>query len=202
MAGNRVRKVLPSSCPSYAAGFTGEMTLAVITILFRWLHRNFVLFLPTAYFNSASSRKLILTIIITFSLIDLRKQFEHKATATMSSGTSVTDEKISASKIEPLSSEVKTNTPHDQGSRGVAGTDHSIDASRIEPLGGAGHYKHPAPHADSHGVVGRDETIQGAKLEPLEGKGSEPTSKSTGLDDEEVDASRINPLGEVREELS
>jgi len=50
--------------------------------------------------------------------------------------------------------------------------------------------------------VGRDETIQGAKLEPLEGKGSEPTSKSTGLDDEEVDASRINPLGEVREEMS
>jgi hypothetical protein len=65
-----------------------------------------------------------------------------------------------------------------------------------------GQYQHPEPHADSQGVVGRDEAIQGAKIEPLEGGRGTTTSKQPGLDDEHVDASRINPLGEVREEAS
>jgi hypothetical protein len=30
----------------------------------------------------------------------------------------------------------------------------------------------------------------------------EATSKQSGLDDEQVDASRINPMGEVREEMA
>lgn len=66
---------------------------------------------------------------------------------------------------------------------------------------GLGQYQHPAPHADSQGVVGRDEAIQGAKIDPLSGKENVSTTKSTGLDDEQVDASRINPMGEVREEM-
>ncbi|KAK5464953.1 hypothetical protein LTS15_001516 [Exophiala xenobiotica] len=119
----------------------------------------------------------------------------------MSSGTSGSDEKISGTKIDPLASETKANQPHDQSSRGVAGTDRSIDKTRIDPLGGAGQYRHPAAHADSQGVVGRDETIQGAKIDPLSGKGNASTTKSAGLDDEQVDASRINPMGEVREEM-
>ncbi|KIW12591.1 hypothetical protein PV08_09869 [Exophiala spinifera] len=117
------------------------------------------------------------------------------------SGTSGSDEKISATKIDPLASDTKANQPHDQSSRGATGTDRSIDQSRIDPLGGAGRYKHPAPHADSQGVAGRDEAIQGAKIDPLSGKENTSTTKSPGLDDEQVDASRINPLGEVREEM-
>ncbi|OQV05142.1 hypothetical protein CLAIMM_09928 [Cladophialophora immunda] len=130
----------------------------------------------------------------------------------MSSGTSGSDEKISATKIPPLDSAVKANRPHDQSSRGAAGTDRSIDQSRIAPMGGAardaraGQYQHTAPHADSQGSVGRDETIQGAKIEPLAGKGHADvdahagTKEDAGLDDETVDAARIDPLGSVREE--
>lgn len=66
----------------------------------------------------------------------------------------------------------------------------------------AGQFQHPAPHADSQGVVGRDEAIQGAKIEPLEGNPTKGTAKSTGLDDEQIDSARIQPGGEVREELS
>ncbi|KIW97347.1 uncharacterized protein Z519_02739 [Cladophialophora bantiana CBS 173.52] len=36
-------------------------------------------------------------------------------------GTSGSDEKISATKIQPLDSEVKANLPHDQSSGGAAG---------------------------------------------------------------------------------
>ena len=57
-------------------------------------------------------------------------------------------------------------------------------------------------HANSQGVVGRDETIQGAKIEPLEGRRGEATSKQSGFDDEQVDASRINPMGVVREGMA
>lgn len=60
----------------------------------------------------------------------------------------------------------------------------------------------PAPHADSQGVAERDATIEGAKIEPLDGGRGNATSKEPGLDDELVDASRVNPLGEVREEMS
>ena len=64
-----------------------------------------------------------------------------------------------------------------------------------------GQYQHTAPHADTQGVVGRDEAVQGAKIEPLSGKEYETQLKGEGLDDEHVDASRVAPLGEVREEM-
>jgi len=50
-------------------------------------------------------------------------------------------------------------------------------------------------------VVGRDETITGAKIEPLAGEFKVAQKKMPGLDDETVDASRINPMGEVREQM-
>ncbi|KIX96809.1 uncharacterized protein Z520_07529 [Fonsecaea multimorphosa CBS 102226] len=115
-------------------------------------------------------------------------------------GTSGSDEKLSATKIQPLDSAVKEHQPHDQSSRGAAGTDRSIDQSRIDPLGGAGQYQHTAPHADSQGAVGRDATIQGTKLEPLQGGKGSSSDKNPGLDDEVVDGARINPVGSVREE--
>ena len=65
----------------------------------------------------------------------------------------------------------------------------------------SGQYQHTASHADSQGVVGRDETVQGSKIEPLTGKENETQRKGEGLDDENVDASRVAPLGEVREEM-
>jgi len=120
----------------------------------------------------------------------------------MLSGTSSSDEKISTAKIEPLASDQKEGVPLDMSSRGAIGSDRIIDQSRIDPAGGRGQYQHPEPHADSQGVVGRDETIHGAKIEPLEGGRNTSTSKQPGLDDEQVDASRISPMGEVREEMS
>ncbi len=63
----------------------------------------------------------------------------------------------------------------------------------------AGQGQHTAPHADSQGVIGRDNTIQGAKLEPLKSSTSSETSAAQGLDDEAVDAARIDPMGSVRE---
>ncbi|GME22559.1 set domain-containing protein [Neofusicoccum parvum] len=111
------------------------------------------------------------------------------------------DETISGAKIQPLDSETKHNVEHDLSSRGAAGTDHSIDHARIEPLGGHGQFQHPAPHANSQGVVGRDEAFAGAKIAPLDGKEGPTAGKSTGLDDEAVDGSRIAPLGEVREQM-
>ncbi len=66
----------------------------------------------------------------------------------------------------------------------------------------AGQYQHPEPHADSQGVVGREGVLHSTKIEPLEGKRNEATEKSTGLDDEQVDAARVQPLGEVREQMS
>ncbi|KAK8198754.1 hypothetical protein M8818_006621 [Zalaria obscura] len=63
----------------------------------------------------------------------------------MSTGASGSDEKISGAKIEPLDSETKYNTPHDQGSRGVVGTDRTIDQARIDPVGGHGEL-HRSPH--------------------------------------------------------
>ncbi|EMC99882.1 hypothetical protein BAUCODRAFT_128589 [Baudoinia panamericana UAMH 10762] len=120
----------------------------------------------------------------------------------MSSGASGSDEKISGAKIQPLDSETKYNQTHDLSSRGVAGSDRNIDQSRIEPTeGNRGQYQHTAPHVDSHGVVGRDEVVSGAKIDPLVGEVNESTRKEPGLGDEEVDAGRIAPLGEVREEM-
>jgi hypothetical protein len=88
---------------AYAAGFTGQMTLAVIPILFPWLQRFscFVLFLLAAYFNSTLSQKLILTIFITSSLIDHRKQARIQPTATMSRSVS-----------EPVPLCIELLTPH------------------------------------------------------------------------------------------
>ncbi|OTA85628.1 hypothetical protein M434DRAFT_36060 [Hypoxylon sp. CO27-5] len=106
---------------------------------------------------------------------------------------------ISKTKIEPLESEVKYNTPYDGADRGSAGSDRTIDQSRINPLGGKGQQQHTAPHANNQGVVGTDENIGKTKIQPLEGSAKEPQPPKTGLDDEAVDAARINPLGEVRE---
>ena len=55
--------------------------------------------------------------------------------------------------------------------------------------------------------MGRDEAIGGAKIEPLErdeglGEGTVSTGGGPGLDDEVVSGRRIEPGGEVREELS
>ncbi|KAI0147906.1 hypothetical protein F4776DRAFT_287957 [Hypoxylon sp. NC0597] len=106
---------------------------------------------------------------------------------------------ISKTKIEPLESEVKHNTPYDGADRGSAGSDRTIDQSRIKPLGEKGQQQHTAPHADSQGVVGTDENIGKTKIQPLESGVNESQPPRTGLDDEAVDAARINPLGEVRE---
>ncbi|KAL1652085.1 hypothetical protein SLS58_000209 [Diplodia intermedia] len=106
------------------------------------------------------------------------------------------DDTIAGAKIQPLDSPTKSNVGHDLSDRGAAGTNHSIDQTRIDPLGGH------APHANSQGVVGRDDVFAGAKLAPLEGdKYGHTIAKSSGLDDEAVDGSRINPLGEVREQM-
>ncbi|KAI4128138.1 MAG: hypothetical protein LQ338_002875 [Usnochroma carphineum] len=118
----------------------------------------------------------------------------------MSSGASGSDEKISATKIDPLASDVKANVPHDQSSRGFVGTDRTIDQARIDPVGGGDRYKHPAPHATS-GVIGNDANIDKAKIEPLEGQTPKGGEKPSGLTDEEIDAARVQPLGEVREEM-
>lgn len=61
-------------------------------------------------------------------------------------------------------------------------------------------YKHPAPHATS-GVIGNDANIDKAKIEPLEGQTPKGGEKPSGLTDEEIDAARVQPLGEVREEM-
>ncbi len=45
---------------------------------------------------------------------------------------------ISGTKIEPLDSPLKTNTPLDMSARGATGTNRTIDQARIDPLGGAG----------------------------------------------------------------
>lgn len=49
--------------------------------------------------------------------------------------------------------------------------------------------------------MGRDDVLAGAKVAPLEGKHGETIAKTAGLDDEAVDAARIAPLGEVREQM-
>lgn len=56
------------------------------------------------------------------------------------------------------------------------------------------------PHANSQGVVGRDDVIAGAKIEPLASHKMAGVPDQ-GLDDESVDAARIAPMGEVREEM-
>ena len=87
-------------------------------------------------------------------------------------------------------------------SQGVAGSDRNINQARISPVeGNRGQYQHAEPHADTQGVVGRDETIQGAKVDPLMSQTNEATRNNQGLDDEQVAASRVEPLGSVREEM-
>ena len=85
-------------------------------------------------------------------------------------GASGSDEKISASKIQPLDSETKHDQPHDQSSRGAAGSDRNIDQARIDPLGEQDQSHGTALQGDEQGVVGSDKTIGEAKIEPLEGK--------------------------------
>lgn len=63
-----------------------------------------------------------------------------------------------------------------------------------------GQYKHPAPHATA-GVIGSDANIDKSKIEPLEGDVAKGGQQPSGLTDEEVDAARVQPLGEVREEM-
>ncbi len=64
-----------------------------------------------------------------------------------------------------------------------------------------GQYAHPIPVTHSGGSAGTDETLQGSKIEPLQGKEDVGTRKTEGLSDEGVDGARIQPLGEVREEM-
>jgi hypothetical protein len=45
------------------------------------------------------------------------------------------NENISASKVQPLDSEIKKGVSHDESDRGVAGTDRTLDQARTEPLG-------------------------------------------------------------------
>ena len=53
--------------------------------------------------------------------------------------------------------------------------------------------------------MGEESNIGKTKIEPLEEEGSGDARKggqgSAGLTDEQVDAARIKPLGEVREEI-
>lgn len=60
------------------------------------------------------------------------------------------------------------------------------------------------PHVEPHatlGSVGRDGTIDSSKIEPLAAslKQRRKSDTSQGLDDEAVDAARIEPMGEVRQ---
>lgn len=71
----------------------------------------------------------------------------------MSSGASGSDEKISASKIQPLDSETKYNQTHDLSSRGVAGSDRNIDQTRINPTEGNRGRFHAAPLRDLEHTV-------------------------------------------------
>lgn len=94
--------------------------------------------------------------------------------------------------------------------RGLILWEDEVSQSQFSPLfscsrvngNSIGQYQHPEPHADSQGVVGRDETIAGAKIDPLAGKNKQAETELPGLDDENVDSSRIPPMGEVREEMS
>ncbi|KAI1461824.1 hypothetical protein F4805DRAFT_453061 [Annulohypoxylon moriforme] len=106
---------------------------------------------------------------------------------------------ISKTKIEPLESEIKHNSPYDGSDRGSAGSSRTIDQTRIQPLGGKSQHQHTAPHADSHGVVGTVEDIGKVRIPPLESDSHEAQNPRTGLDDEVIDAARIDPLGSVRE---
>ncbi|KZF24474.1 hypothetical protein L228DRAFT_245413 [Xylona heveae TC161] len=118
----------------------------------------------------------------------------------MSSGASGSDEKISAAKIDPLASTMKQGVPHDQSSRGAVGTDRNIDRSRIAPLAGHAHHHHVAPHADTSGVVGHEHTIASTKIDPLSRTTHTPVPPDTGLDIEDIDSSRIEPMGEVEDD--
>ncbi|MCJ1248755.1 hypothetical protein MMC30_005974 [Trapelia coarctata] len=110
----------------------------------------------------------------------------------------------SGAKIDPLASETKKGTPLDTSSQGVAGTDRNIDQARIHLLGGHGQYQHTTPHVSSGGVAGTDEAIQGAKIDPMapgDAEGKKAQGSGMGLEDEAVDAARIEPVGSVREEI-
>lgn len=56
------------------------------------------------------------------------------------------------------------------------------------------------PHANSQGVVGRVDIIQSTKIAPLDGGMRQQTLHTQGLDDEAVDAARVQPMGSVRED--
>ena len=76
-----------------------------------------------------------------------------------------------------------------------------IDILLMYCLSGQG--QHPAPHVDDQGSVGLDENIQAAKIDPLVSQvQAEATKPASGLRDEQVDAARIQPMGEVREDIA
>ncbi|KAF2276581.1 uncharacterized protein EI97DRAFT_458496 [Westerdykella ornata] len=105
----------------------------------------------------------------------------------------------SSSKIEPLKSPVKYHQPHDN--HGVIGEDHDIEEDHLEPLRSEIKHHHiQLPHAETHGVIGYDDVIQSSKIAPFNGKLNQRTEHEEGIDDEDIDASRIRPMGEVREE--
>ncbi|KAF2186754.1 hypothetical protein K469DRAFT_706746 [Zopfia rhizophila CBS 207.26] len=101
-------------------------------------------------------------------------------------------------KIEPLRSPTKTHVP--RSDHGVVGEAADLEHTHIAPLdGGSKDHHHTAPHADSQGVVGREDIVQGSKIPPLEGGMKQATQHTQGLDDESVDKSRIDPMGNVRD---
>ena len=63
----------------------------------------------------------------------LSKQSPRLVNFTMSTGASGADEKIGGSKIEPLATEVKNDTPLDTSSRGATGADRSIGLPLLGP---------------------------------------------------------------------
>ncbi|KAK5165812.1 uncharacterized protein LTR77_008735 [Saxophila tyrrhenica] len=113
------------------------------------------------------------------------------------------DAKISGTKIEPLdSTDTKQNQQRDMGGQGVAGSDKNIDQARIGPVGGKGVGQNPAPHDDVQGVVGRDANVEKVKIDPLVSQAEQSTEQpAPGLNDENVSAARVAPLGEVREDM-
>merc|ERR1711879_339199 len=109
------------------------------------------------------------------------------------------DALYSGAKIEPLKSPVKYHQPHSD--HGVLGEDFFIQETHEAPLDSPLKHHHlQQAHAETHGVCGYDDIIQSTKIAPMDGKMKQRTTHEEGLDMENIDASRIAPMGEVREE--
>ncbi|KAL1636279.1 hypothetical protein SLS56_001259 [Neofusicoccum ribis] len=133
----------------------------------------------------------------------LDSETKHNVEHDLSSrGAAGTDHNIDHARIEPLGGHGKqaATAPAELTAGAAPETSHLIHVQEADKRT-KGQFQHPAPHANSQEVVGRDEAFAGAKIAPLDGKEGPTAGKSTGLDDEAVDGSRIAPLGEVREQM-